>query len=83
MTNNQIVIRIKKPSDYVRDLRERWLNDGGADLLITKEAKSVLEDLLGPFKDVADLIELIRSMGGTHSTPSTPSETGPETTRPV
>jgi DNA-binding transcriptional MerR regulator len=59
MSNREIVIALRATSDRVRELRERWQNDGGTDLMITREAKDALEAVLGPFKDVTDLIALV------------------------
>ncbi|HSX22259.1 MAG TPA: hypothetical protein VLE97_05740 [Gaiellaceae bacterium] len=57
--NREIVIALRLTSDRVRELRERWQNDGGADLMITTEAKEALEKLVGAFKDVTDLVALV------------------------
>jgi DNA-binding transcriptional MerR regulator len=59
MNNREIVVALRATSDRVRELREKWQNDGGAELMITSEAKDALEALLGPFKDVTDLIALV------------------------
>ena len=58
-TNREIVVALRETSERVRELRERWENDGGADLIITTEAKKALEALVGPFKDVTDLVKLV------------------------
>lgn len=58
-SNREIVIALRTTSDRIRELRERWQNDGGTDLMITSEAKDALEALIGPFKDVTDLVEII------------------------
>ena len=55
----EIVVALRETSERVRELRERWENDGGADLIITTEAKKALEALLGPFKDVTELVKLV------------------------
>jgi len=61
-TNREIVIALRETSDRVRDLRDRWQNDGGTDLMITSEAKATLENVLGPFKDVTDLVALVEAL---------------------
>lgn len=58
-SNREIVIALRATSDRIRELRERWENDGGADLMITRTAKDTLEKLIGPFKDVTQLVEII------------------------
>lgn len=64
MNNREIVIALRATSDRIRELRERWQSDGGADLMITTEAKEALEKLVGPFKDVTDLVTLIAAKIG-------------------
>lgn len=54
--NREIVIKLRVTPDEVRDLRERWLDEGGAGLVINGAAKEALEQLLGTFGDVADLV---------------------------
>ena len=60
-SNREIVIALRTTSDKIRELRERWENDGGADLMITRVAKEALEGLIGPFKDVTQLVEIIKT----------------------
>ena len=55
----EIVVALRETSERVRELRERWENDGGADLIITTEAKKALEALVGSFKDVTELVKLV------------------------
>ena len=62
--NREIVVALRVTSDRVREMRERWQNDGGAELMITNEAKVALETLLGPFRDVTDLIALVTAKIG-------------------
>jgi DNA-binding transcriptional MerR regulator len=57
--NREIVIKLRVTPDEVRDLRERWLDDGGAGLVISNEAKDALEQVLGAFADVTDLVALV------------------------
>lgn len=58
-SNREIVIALRETSEKIRALREMWLDDGGAALVISDEAKRVLETLLGPFEDIAGLIILV------------------------
>lgn len=58
-TNREIVVAMRETSERVRELRERWENDGGADLIVTTEAKKALEALVGPFNDVTGLVQLV------------------------
>lgn len=57
--NREIVIKLRITPDEVRDLRERWLDEGGAGIVINSAAKEVLEQVLGGFTDVTDLVALI------------------------
>lgn len=57
--NREIVIKLRVTSDEVRDLREKWLDDGGAGIVINNAAKDALEQMLGAFVDVADLVALV------------------------
>ena len=57
--NREIVIKLRVTPDEVRELRERWQDDGGAGLVINSVAKGMLEKMLGPFTDVADLVDLV------------------------
>lgn len=57
--NREIVIKLRVTPDEVRDLRERWLDEGGSAITITREAKEALEALIGPFAGIADLVTLV------------------------
>jgi hypothetical protein len=56
---SQIVIELRQPSDTIHDLHAKWIDDGGADIVISPEARKALEILVGPFKDVTELVELV------------------------
>lgn len=58
-TFREIVVELRETSETVRALHERWLDDGGADLVITQPAKLALEAELGAFASVADLVTLV------------------------
>jgi len=58
-TNREVVIELRETSDRIRELRERWVDDGGADLVISDAAKKAFEQLLGPFRDVTELLERV------------------------
>ena len=57
--NREVVIKLRITPDEARDLRERWLDEGGAGIVINSVAKEKLEQLLGTFADVADLVDLV------------------------
>ena len=57
-----VVMRLRRTPAEVLELREQWLDAGGADRVISDVAKIELERILGaPFESVADLIELARA----------------------
>lgn len=64
-SNREIVIKLRVTYDEVRELREQWLDGGGAALVINDEARSTLEKMLGPFEDVAGLIMLVKRLNST------------------
>lgn len=58
-TVREIVVALRETSEKIHAIKERWENDGGSELIITTQAKTALEALLGPFRDVTDLVELV------------------------
>jgi len=59
-TPREIVVELRETPDVVSGLRERWLDMGGADLVLTREARSELEDMLGHFATVAELVDQVK-----------------------
>lgn len=59
INNRDIVIKLRVTPDEVRDLREKWLDDGGAGIVINTVAKAALEQILGAFADVTGLVALV------------------------
>lgn len=60
----EIVIALRETSDTVHGLHERWLDDGGSFLVISDVSKQALEGVLGPFKDVTELVDLVTAKCG-------------------
>ena len=58
-TDREIIIQLRSTVDKMRELREHWINAGGASLMINNEAKNLLETMLGPFTSVTELVELV------------------------
>lgn len=54
-----IVILLREPLDEIIGLREQWLDNGHAHLVISPEAKDALEKAVGPFSNVAELVKII------------------------
>ena len=70
----QIVVELRETPDRVHELRESWLNAGGAALTITDVAKQQFEQLVGPFANVAELLERIEKLVGGPPTASDDSD---------
>ena len=67
---DEIVIETRETPDMVDHLHDRWLEQTKARHVITPEAKKALEQLLGPFQDVTELVKLVASKLAVQSTPS-------------
>ena len=55
----EVVMELREAPDKVHDLHEHWLDMGGANVVITDDAKTVLEKIVGAFKNVPELIERV------------------------
>lgn len=60
-TLREVVIDQREHPDKVRDLQDKWLDMGGANLVISPSAKEMLEEVLGAFTSVAELVERVQS----------------------
>ena len=59
----EIVLEISETSDKIREIKERWLDDGGSDRVIAPTAWEDLERALGaPFGSVTELVELVAAL---------------------
>lgn len=56
---DEIVIEMRETPERIDYLHERWLEQTKARYVITPAAKKAFEDLVGPFKDVTELVELV------------------------
>ncbi len=54
-----VVVELRLLPDQVRELHDKRLELGGSDLVIYPLAKEALEKVLGPFKDVTELVERV------------------------
>lgn len=66
-TVKQIIVELRETPEQIIALREKWLDTGGADLVISPEAKDVLQAHVGSFTNVAELVEIVLTL-----TPTTP-----------
>lgn len=51
-----VVTELRMHPDEVNEMREKWLDAGGASLTIGDTAKEALEKVIGPFADIPDLV---------------------------
>jgi hypothetical protein len=63
MSFREVVVAVRQTPEQVRALHEKWLDDGGADLVITPAAKDMLVAKVGDFGSVAELVERVGSIG--------------------
>jgi hypothetical protein len=61
-TVREIVVELRETPDQVHILRDKWLDAGGADLVVTPTMKENLEKIVGPFASIADLLDLVRAV---------------------
>jgi hypothetical protein len=61
-SNADVVIALRETPDNVGTLREQWLDMGGSELVINPAMHQALEELVGPFTGVADLVELVAKL---------------------
>lgn len=61
-TMREIVIDLREDPDKVRELKERWLDMGGSERVIAPPAWHRLEELVGPFGSVTELVERIEAI---------------------
>lgn len=56
---DELVIELRETPDRIDQLHEHWLNHTKARFVITPEAKKALEQMVGTFKSVTELVELL------------------------
>ena len=56
----EVVIELRESSDAVRVLYDKWKDDDGIEIVVTKNAREELEKLVGPFKDVTELVDRVK-----------------------
>lgn len=65
----EVVVALRESFDTVRELHEKWFDAGGSQIVISPPAKTALEEMVGPFDDVADLVtavaRLLKTSGST------------------
>jgi DNA-binding transcriptional MerR regulator len=58
-TNEEVIIELRETFDRIQELREKWMDASSAALVISPGAKESFEKIVGPFKSVADLLEIV------------------------
>jgi hypothetical protein len=58
-SGREIIRELRLTVEELRELREKWTDEGGADLIISPNAKEALEKIVGPFSDVTQLTERV------------------------
>ena len=58
----EIVSELRTTPEEIERLYEKWLDLGGARLVITAPAKEALAKIVGPFDSVTDLVELVQKL---------------------
>jgi len=59
---DEIVVELRETPEKIRQLHEEWLDFTQARYVISLEAKSAFEQLVGPFVDVTDLLEAVKRL---------------------
>lgn len=58
-TDEEVVVELRETFERVLELREKWSDAGGANRVIVPAAWEALERVVGPFKDVPELIDKV------------------------
>ena len=59
-TNEEVVIELRETVERVQELREKWLDAGGASWVISPVAREALAKLVGPFSGVTELVDRLQ-----------------------
>jgi hypothetical protein len=58
-TDEEVVIELHETFERIAELREKWLDGGGAALVMSPGAKQDFEKVVGPFGSIAELFERV------------------------
>jgi hypothetical protein len=61
-TEQEVLIEVRTTPEVIRDLHEKWFDMGGANLVISPDAKELFEKVVGPFGSVAELVVLVTKL---------------------
>ena len=59
-----VVIELRETPTKVAELHDQWIDLGGSELVLGGAARSELERFVGPFSDVAGLVEIVKGLLG-------------------
>jgi hypothetical protein len=60
LTDVEVIIKLRETFEAVDEFRQKWIDHGGSKLVISPIAKEALEAIVGPFTNVAELVDLVR-----------------------
>ncbi len=63
-SSREIVTALRITPDCAEELRERWLDLGGSDIVISPVAQTELEKHVGPFQGIAGLVARVAELAG-------------------
>jgi hypothetical protein len=58
-SREDVIVALRGTFDEINDYHNKWLDLGGADLVISPNAKEALEKIIGPFASVTELVERV------------------------
>jgi hypothetical protein len=75
---DEVVIELREDPDTVDHLHERWLDQTNARYVITPEAQKSLEELVGKFANVSELVDLVKAKISMAEATSKPDPVDPD-----
>jgi electron transfer flavoprotein alpha subunit len=60
--SEELVVELRETFERIQELREKWSDAGGASRVIVPAAWESLERVVGPCRDVAELITKVRDL---------------------
>jgi hypothetical protein len=60
-SEREVIRELRLTVEAAQELHEKWESTGGTEVVISPNAKAALEKIVGPFKSVTDLVELLEN----------------------
>lgn len=73
-TVREVVIATRETVSKINELREQWLDAGGADFVVGTQARATLEGYVGAFATIADLVLRVRDLAMTAVVATVPED---------